>query len=256
MRRASRVPHGGINTTDLKRSRAPSHDVRMRIVITGAGRGIGLGLVRAYLERGEIVHAGARQPERADDLHRLAATSAGRLHIHRLDVTVDSDAAELARSVGDGAIDLLVNNAGVGSKFARITDTSMQECLTAFDVNALGALRMVRALLPGLVAARGKVVNISTMLASQTDNSTGRNYPYRMSKIALNMATRSLAVELREPGVTVVALHPGWVQTEMGGPKATTPVPEAVAQLVATVDKLGLAQSGTFIGPDGDAIAW
>ena len=130
----------------------------------------------------------------------------------------DAQVAALAAALGDASVDVLVNNAGVaGSWNTTLATFDAEEALRCFDTNALGAIRVTRALLPNLRAARGKIINITSRMGSIGDNGSGRGYAYRMSKAALNMATRNIAHEVKGFGGIAVALHPGWVKTEMGG---------------------------------------
>jgi len=118
-------------------------------------------------------------------------------------------------------------------------------------------LRVTSALLPLLRRSRGaKIANISSGLSSIQDNTSGGSYGYRMSKAALNMASRSLAQDLREEGIVTVVISPGWVQTDMGGADAPTPVTESVAGVIGVIDRLTLQDSGGFFSFRGERIAW
>ena len=120
-----------------------------------------------------------------------------------------------------------------------------------FEVNALAPLRVTRALLPALrQGSRRLIVHLTSKMGSLADNRSGGYYAYRMSKVALNMACRSLAIDLEPDGLSSVVLHPGWVKTDMGGPHARLEVEEAVASLLATIDALGPGHSGGFFDQD------
>ncbi|WP_257448327.1 SDR family oxidoreductase [Archangium lipolyticum] len=226
----------------------------MKIVITGANRGIGLELVRQYLARGDSVHAGVRTPESAGELAALVEPSGGRLRISACDVALETSVRAFADSV-NGPVDLLINNAGMRNRPDDLDQ--LEDAARTFEVNALGPLRVTRALLPMLRRARGaKIANISSGLGSIHDNTTGGAYGYRMSKAALNMASRSLAQDLRGEGIVTVVLSPGWVQTDMGGTDAPTPVAESVAGLLSLIDRLTPEDSGSFFGFRGERIAW
>ncbi len=228
----------------------------MHIVITGANRGIGLELVRQYLSRGDSIHAGVRTPERSGELAALAESSRGRLRIHACDVVSEESVRAFAAAVSE-PVDLLINNAGVRSRPDGLREFDAEDVTRTFQVNAVGALRVAGALLPMLRRARGaKIANISSGLGSIADNSWGGAYGYRMSKAALNMASRSLAHDLREEAIIAVALSPGWVQTDMGGSEAPTPVSESAAGLIGLIDRLTLEESGGFFGFRGERIAW
>jgi NAD(P)-dependent dehydrogenase (short-subunit alcohol dehydrogenase family) len=228
----------------------------MRIVITGANRGIGLELVRQYLARGDSVHAGVRVLERAGELAALVEPSGGRLRIHACDVALEPSVRAFAASVTE-PVELLINNAGVRSRPDALAGLDLEDAARTFQVNALGMLRVTSALLPMLRRSGGaKIANISSGLSSIHDNTSGGAYGYRMSKAALNMASRSLAHDLREDGIVTVVISPGWVQTDMGGADAPTPVAESAAGLIGVIDRLRLQDSGGFFSFRGEPIAW
>ncbi|HET9449998.1 MAG TPA: SDR family oxidoreductase [Aggregicoccus sp.] len=228
----------------------------MNVVITGANRGIGLELVRQYLARGDSVHAGVRAPAQATELAALAQASSGRLHVAACDVADGASVRAFAASV-QGPVHLLVNNAGMRHRPDALEDLDVEAVTRTFQVNALGPLLLSRALLPQLRAAKGaKVANLGSGLGSISDNTSGDAYGYRMSKAALSMATRSLAQDLRPEGILAVVLSPGWVQTDMGGPEAPTPVTESAAGLIALLDRLTPQESGGFFDFRGERLAW
>jgi NAD(P)-dependent dehydrogenase (short-subunit alcohol dehydrogenase family) len=164
----------------------------MRVVVTGANRGLGLGFVEAFVARGDDVWAGTRKPAEAKELQALAALSGGKVHVLALDVTKDADVQALAAAIGDAPVDVLINNAGIAGRWnSTLASFDVEEALRCFDTNALGAIRVTRALIPNLRAARGKVINMTSLMGSIGDNGSGRAYAYRMSKAALNMATRT-----------------------------------------------------------------
>jgi NAD(P)-dependent dehydrogenase (short-subunit alcohol dehydrogenase family) len=229
----------------------------MRVVVTGANRGLGLGLARAFVARGDEVWATARRPAEAHELAALARASGGRVHVQPLDVRDDAQVAALAAAIGDAPVDVLVNNAGVASKWrAGLAEFDVAEALVCFDTNALGAIRMTRALVGNLRAARGKIVNMTSLMGSIADNGSGRAYAYRMAKAALNMATRNLAHEVKGFGGVAVALHPGWVKTAMGGDGALEEIDAAVARIVASIDRFGPEESGRFWHAKGQELPW
>ena len=230
---------------------------RMRLVVTGANRGLGLGLARASAARGDDVWATARRPAEATELADLARASHGRVHVHAVDVRDDAQVVAFAAALGAAPVDVLVNNAGVAGKWrGGLADFDAAEALASFDTNALGAIRMTRALLANLSAARGKVVNMTSLMGSIADNGSGRAYAYRMAKVALNMATRNLAHDLRAFGGVAVALHPGWVKTDMGGAGATEEIADAVGRILASIDRFGAAESGRFFHAKGQELPW
>jgi NAD(P)-dependent dehydrogenase (short-subunit alcohol dehydrogenase family) len=224
--------------------------------ISGANRGIGLELTRQLAARGDRVSAGARSDEAKDALiARLAPQHA------RIDVTVfdtrDNAAIQAAARSNDSPIDVLVANAGAfGPSPQSALDMDFDAALDLFNVNTLGPIRLALAFLPRLRASRNpRVALMSSALGSMAtvDPST---VIYGATKAALDKFARCLAVELKPLGVTVVALHPGWVRTDMGGPNAPLSAPESVAGIIATIDGLGLENSGSFFDYRGETVAW
>jgi NAD(P)-dependent dehydrogenase (short-subunit alcohol dehydrogenase family) len=225
----------------------------MRVVITGANRGIGLELARQFLARGDSVVAGVRDPGAATELRELK----GSLEIAACDIANEASVAAFAKGVS-GPVDAIVNNAGImGKRAAGLSELEMADLLATYDTNALGPLRVTRAFVPHLKQGAGKkVLSVSTGMASVADNTSGGAWGYRMSKAGLNMATKNLAHELRSLGVTAVAVNPGWVQTDMGGSSAPMKVEESARRLIAILDSLTPEQSGRFLNHDGSEYSY
>jgi len=230
----------------------------MRAVVTGANRGIGLELVRQLLARGDEVEALARDPDRARELHALRPTHGASLTILPCDVSSDSSVRTYARARPRQPVDLLINNAGTygTSRGLELEDTA--EMLRILDTNAVGAVRMVKALFQPLRDGRGKkIASITSGMGSIGQNRSGGYYAYRMSKAALNMFSVTLAEEVRKHGLVSVVLNPGWVQTDMGGAGAPVPVRDSVAGLLRVIDGLSPADSGKFLDfRAGEEIPW
>ncbi|MDP2310655.1 MAG: SDR family oxidoreductase [Pseudomonadota bacterium] len=212
----------------------------MRIVITGANRGIGLALARHYAAAGAEVHGTARAPERATELAAVPGVC-----VHALDVRSEASCAALAAALGDVGVDVLVNNAGVGA-WEALDAFDGAQALAIYDTNALGPVRVTRALLPLLERARGKVFHIGSDMGSITHTNQGGAYAYRMSKAALGMAGRALANDLRDRGVASIVVHPGWVRTDMGGRGATLGPEECAEQLAKVFAARGIESTGRF----------
>jgi NAD(P)-dependent dehydrogenase (short-subunit alcohol dehydrogenase family) len=229
----------------------------MRVVITGANRGIGLGLAKVYAGRGDEVWATARKPGEAKELQALEKSSGGRVHVHEVDVQKAEQVNALAAALGDTPVDVVINNAGIASPWsAGLKDFDEAEALRCFDTNALGAIRVTRALLDNLRGTRGKVINMTSRMGSIGDNGSGHAYAYRMAKAALNMATRNIAYEVKEFGGIAIALHPGWVKTAMGGSGATEEVSDTAARIVKRIDDLSAKDSGRFWHAKGEELPW
>jgi len=228
----------------------------MRWVITGANRGIGLELVRQLAARGDTVEAGARLPAEASDLEAIAKVSDDRVHIHACDVANDASVAEFGAAI-TSPVDVLVNNAGVMGKMDSIAKLDLADATRTFDTNALGPIRVTRALLARLEEAKTrKVVHITSGMGSIADNSSGGAYGYRMSKAALNMANKSMSVDLGGRGFTCVVMNPGWVKTDMGGAGASTPVEESASKMIAIIDRLSASQNGEFLNYRGGTLPY
>ena len=229
----------------------------MRYVITGASRGIGLEFVHQLLQRGDTVDAGVRSPEGARRLEPLLREAGNRLRIHALDVESDASIRAFAADVCAAPVDVLINNAGVFGMWCALTEVDYGDMARTFAINALGPLRVTTALLPALRrGALRKVAHVSSRMGSVTDNTEGGAYAYRMSKAALNMGVRTLANDLRAEGFTTVLLHPGWVQTDMGGPQAPLPASDSVRGMLRIVDGMGAEQTGRFFDYQGAEVPW
>jgi NAD(P)-dependent dehydrogenase (short-subunit alcohol dehydrogenase family) len=219
--------------------------------ITGANRGIGLEFARRLTARGDRVLATARKPEEAADLKANSAT------VFPLDVADDASLAALPGLVKNEPIDILINNAGVGGGAKSIETLEAAELARVFRVNAFGAMLVTKALLPNLRAGiRKSVVNITSQLGSIANNTGGSSYEYRGSKAALNMLTVCLSNELKPQGFTCIAIHPGWVQTDMGGPNATLTPEQSVASLIKVIDALEPGMTGKYLNYDGQGLPW
>ena len=231
-----------------------------RILVTGASRGIGLEYARQWLAAGDRVFALARDPDGSRELTDLAARNPERLVPVACDVADEASVAAARRRVGaetDG-LEILVNNAGVMPERGDLESLSLDSVRDALEVNALGPLSVTRAFLDLLRAGAPprRIVNMTSLMGSIDDNRSGDAYAYRLSKAALNMATRSLAIDLAGDGILAVALHPGWVRTDMGGPSGRLSAAEAVASLIRTIESLGMDRSGGFYGHEGQPLPW
>ena len=233
----------------------PKAQPRRTVLITGANRGLGLEFARQYRAAGWDVIATARQPEAAADLKALGEG----VRIVPLDVTRPESVAALKASLGAQPLDLLINNAGqgVGLDPGRIADLQLDQFESVMQVNALGPVRVTQALLPNLRAGKGKtIVGISSGLGSIAENREGGYYGYRESKAALDMFMRSLAAELKDEGFICIALIPGWVKTDMGGPNAPLTPEESVAGMRKVLDGLKPEDSGGFWSYKGTKVPW
>lgn len=217
-------------------------------LITGANRGIGLELARALTERGTEVIGVCREPS-------AELTSLGVRVESGVEITSEESVDALASRLADTKLDLLINNAGVLRRVGLDDADLFEECRRQFEINALGALRVTRALRKNLAEA-AKVALITSRMGSIDDNTSGAHYAYRMSKAALNMAGKSLAIDLAPQNVAVCILHPGFVRTDMTGGRGNLDASEAAAGLLARIDDLSLESSGGFWHSSGERLPW
>ncbi|NVJ52006.1 MAG: SDR family oxidoreductase [Gammaproteobacteria bacterium] len=224
------------------------------VLVTGANRGLGLAFCRHYLAQGYQVTAACRDPDAAEELQALT----GALNIVQLDLADAESIQRLSSEFANSTLDILVNNAGVyGGSPQGLDDLESGPWLNTFLVNSVAPVLLTRALLPALQRSNSaKIAFLTSKMGSIGDNSSGRSYIYRSSKAALNAAIKSLAIDLAELNIPVIALHPGWVRTDMGGPNGLIDSKESIAGLSQVIDNLALEQSGCFVDYRGDSIPW
>lgn len=221
------------------------------VLITGADRGLGLEFARQFQARGYHVIGTARKPGQADALRKLG------VQVEKLDVSNDASAKALAEKLKGQPIDILINNAGIiGSRSNSITDLNFNKMVYTYQVNALGPMRVTQALYKNLMLGKGrKIIDITSMMGSVAMNSGGA-YDYRASKAALNMLTNTLAKELGKDGFICVVLHPGWVQTDMGGKYAPVTPKQSISGMIKVIDGLTRASNGKFYDYTGKELPW
>ena len=226
------------------------------VLITGANRGIGLALAKAYAARRDKVFATVRQTSQRGELDALAAASRGWIEVIEMDVSDPLDIAKARRKLEAEAIDVLINNAGVsGPDSQSAVDMDFDGLSETLAINSIAPLRVATAFLPNVKAAKGKIVTISSQMGSMQSASTD-SLAYRVSKLAANKLMRGLAAELKPEGVPVLIAHPGWVRTDMGGPGAQLSPDESAAGLIKLIDGLQLASTGKFLSWNGKELAW
>lgn len=226
------------------------------VCITGAARGLGLGYTEHYLEAGWQVLAIARKAKEKDSLKKLAQKYGNRLELFDADVTNHETLLPLKKRWESQPLDLLINNAGIlldgRTEFEKLRLDTLRE---SFEVNVIAPVALTQMALPALQKVKKPVVvMMSTLMASIADNASGGYYAYRSSKTALNMVTRSLANDC--PWLIAVALHPGWVQTDMGGAQAPTSVTESIEGLTRVIAGLKADDSGQFRNFKGQTLPW
>ncbi|MFC1849824.1 SDR family oxidoreductase [candidate division CSSED10-310 bacterium] len=226
-------------------------------MITGANRGIGLELVRHYLRAGHQVFAGSRKPALACTLNELTHEYSS-LVVLELDVTRQETidhSLRFMRTITTG-LDVLINNAGIAPSGDNLETIKADMMLQTFQVNVVGPLLVSRTLLPLLqLGERPRIVNISSQMGSLQAWTGGGNYSYCSSKAALNMVSRILARDLPS-SISVIALHPGWVQTDMGGTQAPLTPAESAQGIIQVIDHLTREDSGKFFTWQGSEHPW
>jgi NAD(P)-dependent dehydrogenase (short-subunit alcohol dehydrogenase family) len=223
------------------------------VLITGASRGLGLEFAAQYAADGYLVHAACRDP---DEATALRAVGRG-VRVHRMDVTSPAEVTELARLLQGEPIDLLINNAGVfGPRDYGLGHIDFAAWERVLRINTLAPLRVAETFVDHV--ARGdlkRMAFITSRLGSIAENAGG-GYIYKSSKAALNAAVRSLAGDLGSRRIVAVVIHPGWVQTDMGGANATLRPAESVASMRRVLARLTPDDNGRFFNYDGGALPW
>lgn len=225
------------------------------VAITGANRGIGLAHAETFAANGAHVFALCRAPDAAVVLHTMAAKYPGQVEVLAYDAADPAAPDGVRARMRDRPLDLLFNNAGVPDRSA-FGAIAADAFLDVMRINTLAPLLLAQALVDNVAASQRKVIaNQSSLMGSISDAGRGA-YAYRCSKAALNMATKVMAADLADRGITVVTLHPGWVQTRMGGAAAPVTLAACVAGQQQILAKAGMAMSGRFFNYDGAEIAW
>jgi NAD(P)-dependent dehydrogenase (short-subunit alcohol dehydrogenase family) len=236
------------------------------VLVTGAGRGLGLEFVRQYAADGWNVIAALRDPAHAAELATLATAARGRIQVHALDVAEHASIDALARKLAGTPVDVLINNAGTmgaqsfagqGMLAQRFGSSDYDDWLRTFRVNALGPMKMAEAFADHVAASvQKKIVTLSTVIASIGSNNLGGLYAYRSSKAAVNAIMKSMALDLARRGIIAAPLHPGWAQTAIGGPNAPMRPQHCVAGLRQVIAGLTREKSGRFWQWDGKELPW
>jgi NAD(P)-dependent dehydrogenase (short-subunit alcohol dehydrogenase family) len=226
-----------------------------QVLISGANRGIGLEFARQYAADGWRILACCRNPQTATDLQAIASANP-LVRILPLDVADFNQIDSLALSLKGEVIDVLINNAGV-YPHSTFGDTNYDEWANAFKINSMAPLKMAEAFVLHLTKSQlKKIATLTSKMGSIDDNTSGESYSYRSSKTAVNMVMKSLSIDLKPYGISVVTLHPGWVQTDMGGSNALINTHTSVTGLRQVIDQLSLSNTGQFRAFDGKEIAW
>jgi NAD(P)-dependent dehydrogenase (short-subunit alcohol dehydrogenase family) len=225
------------------------------VVITGANRGIGLELVKIYAGRGDTVLACCRNPGAATDLAEVAGT----VEILETEVSDAKSVAALAESLQSRAVDILINNAGImGPAPAKqsVQEMDFEGWAETFAVNSMAPVRIMQALMANLRASSdAKLVTITSQMGALSLDMP-MAYAYCASKAALNKFMKMAALELGKEGINVCVIHPGWVQTDMGGAAADITPQQSAEGIVKTIDGLNADTIGSFWKWDGETHDW
>ena len=229
----------------------------INVLITGANRGLGLGFVKKYLEKNVHVLCTTRDISGSKELLKCKERYPNNIEIFELDLLKENGAKTLANQLNGMPIDILINNAGVGSSNQQFEAVSSKPWLEVLKVNLIAPLIITQSLIKNVKKSSVKKINfLSSQLGSIEDNTSGGMYIYRSSKTGLNQVVKSLSVDLKPKGITVVAIHPGWVKTDMGGPNAPVSIDESVEGMIRVIETTGIKDTGKFLNYDGRELPW
>ena len=227
------------------------------VLVTGANRGLGLGFVKNYLGKNVNVVGTTRDLKSSKELLAIKERFPNNLEIFELDLLKESAGYTLANFLGDKPIDILINNAGVGSSNQHLQAVSPKPWLEMLKVNLIAPLMVTQSIIDNVKKGSDKKIYfLSSQLGSIADNTSGGMYMYRSSKTGLNQVVKSLSVDLKPQGITVVSLHPGWVKTDMGGPNAPVSIDESIEGMMQVIDSTDIRDTGRFLNYDGKELPW
>jgi len=242
------------------------------VFITGANRGIGLNLVKQMTSvlKPEKIFATYRDPSKSQELLELAAGNSA-IHPIQLDIRTLANIDNIVKTVDEvtnsTGLNLLINNAGVSSKYARLNATKKEHLMENLEVNTVAPILLTKAFIALLEKAsassssppgigKAVVVNMSSILGSISLTDNGGMYAYKCSKSALNMATKIMSLDFSKSKIIAVAIHPGWVKTAMGGDRAPLTPLQSVQGIVKLLESLNESNNGQFIQYDGEQLKW
>ena len=227
------------------------------ILITGANRGLGLGFAKKCLKKNVHVLATVRDIKGSKELLALKERFPDNLEIFELDLLKEGAGYALANFLGDRPIDILINNAGVGSTNQHLQAVSPKPWLEVLKVNLIAPFMVTQSIIDNVKKGSDKKIYfLSSQLGSIADNTSGGMYIYRSSKTGLNQVVKSLSVDLKPQGITVVSLHPGWVKTDMGGPNAPVSIDESIEGMTQVIHTTDIKDTGRFLNYDGKELPW
>ena len=227
------------------------------VLITGANRGLGFGFVKSFLAKNMNVICTTRNISGSKELLECKKNYPDNLEILELDLLEKKSENILSDLLSDKPIDIFINNAGVGNSNQRFGVVSSKPWLDVLKVNLIAPLTLTQSIIENIKkGSEKKIYFLSSQLGSIGDNTSGGMYIYRSSKTALNQVVKSLSVDLKPMGITVISLHPGWVKTDMGGPNAPVQIDESIKGMMQVIDKTDIRDTGRFLNYDGKELPW
>ncbi|NHJ49904.1 MAG: SDR family oxidoreductase [Asgard group archaeon] len=233
------------------------------ILITGSNRGLGQEFVKQYLEKGNVIIATCRNPGKAIGLQHLSRLFPETLSIFQLDVTNAEHRNQLFNQISKefGKLDMLINNAGIISgntnKIYNFGEIHKEDFMKVLEVNTLAPLLMSEKFSKLLEkSSEAKIINITSSNGSISRRSSKGKYSYCVSKAALNMVSKILSNDLRDMGIAVIALQPGWIKTDMGGSNAPMELEETISVLINLINNITISDTGKFLNWDGSELPW
>lgn len=226
------------------------------VLITGVNRGLGLEFITQYVAAGWTVIGTCRDPEGASEAQALAAASP-KLSLHKLDVSDFDAVSALAETLKNTPIDVLILNAGMMAERTGLGTFNAKDFLQVLNVNVVAPAMFIQAFAGHVAASDRKIiVGMGSTLGSIAGNTTGGMYSYRSSKAALHAIMRTASVDLKDKGITAIAMHPGWVATDMGGDGADIQTSESISGMMSVIDGLSLSDSGRLLTYAGEELPW
>ena len=222
------------------------------ILIIGANRGLGLEFAKQYSNEENNVFATTRNKNDAKELYSIK-----NIKVFELDLNSDKSLDNFIKDISSQKIDILIHNAGIFRDEQLDEDLDINAWINEMRINAVVPIILARKLKNNIqMGSDKKIIFISSQMGSIDDNYSGRFYFYRSSKSALNSAAKSLSIDWKEEGISILILHPGWVKTDMGGDNAKLEIPDSISQMIKVIQDLNVANSGSFVNYAGEKLEW
>ena len=222
------------------------------ILIIGANRGLGLEFAKQYSNKNHNIFATTRNNSASQELNEIKNSN-----IFELDLNSDESLNKFVNEISPQKIDILIHNAGIFRDEQLEQDLDINAWMNEMRINAVMPIILARKLKANIQMAKDKkIVFISSQMGSIDDNYSGRFYFYRSSKSALNSAAKSLSIDWKEDGISILIIHPGWVKTDMGGDNANLEISDSISQMIKVIDDMTLSNSGSFVNYAGKKLEW